>query len=200
MVRSLPKFSEPDHKDSEGHRGESHHAVPSVLAARPLEPALHWAAACTGGGCVLNLAQRSLICWGIVIPTENLLYQLYSPSSGPQAAQLSQAAQKQQGQSLLCCVRGVSLKCPKNCANLFHAFLILDSLETATERLSQELCIWWHQDRIQKAVAVLCGFLSLWHPPFFILIMTIGLCKKKKNWELGSRSLLQWRQVFLHDI
>ena len=49
-MRSLPKFSEPDHKDSEGHRGESHHAVPSVLAARPLEPALHWAAACTGGG------------------------------------------------------------------------------------------------------------------------------------------------------
>ena len=57
---------------------------------------------------MLNVAQGYLICQGIVRPTENLLHQSHSPSSHPQATQLSQAAQKQQAQSCLCCVGGES--------------------------------------------------------------------------------------------
>lgn len=51
---------------------------------------------------------RVLICRGIVRPTENLLHQSHGPSSRPQAAQLSLAAQKQQAQSCPYCVGGES--------------------------------------------------------------------------------------------
>lgn len=96
--------------------------------------------------------------------TTTLVHSLPSPQ---------QAAQKKHSQSLLCYFEGVNLKWCNDRTHPFHAFLILDSLET--EWLSQELRMWLQTDRIQKVASYPCD--TTFHADY-----EHCLCKQNKLW------------------
>ena len=161
---------------------------PSISNHQAWEPAFHWGAAWTGGACWMWL--RAI--WSAKESWDPQRTSYTNHTAPPPTPRLpsSHRLPRSSRHSPVFVVLAVSLTHPNNCANLFHDFLIPDSLETATEKLFQELGRQWQQDRAQKAVTVLYGFLSLWHLSLFILIMSIYLCKQTniENWVQTSQS------------